>query len=108
MSVLDKEMVDGMALDNDGEGIRLLISDHLDWENEYEHLLILQKKINSYIDFCEDHQYEQVYKDNLIEYAVFEIHFKYEPTEKTFKFLEQVQRQINEMGITLECYITED
>ncbi len=31
MSVLDRETVDGMALDKDGRGIRLLIADHLDW-----------------------------------------------------------------------------
>lgn len=40
MSVLDKETVDGIALDRDGNGIRLLITDHLDWGNEHNHLLI--------------------------------------------------------------------
>ena len=42
---------------------------------------------------------------DLIEYAVFEIHFKYEPTKKAMDFLEQVQRQVNELGITIECHI---
>lgn len=47
MSVLDRETVDGMALDKDGKGIRLFISDHLDWSDEYNHLLVLQEKINA-------------------------------------------------------------
>ena len=107
MSVLDKETVDGMALDQDGKCLCLLISDHLDWSNEYQHLLALQEKINNYILFCEDEQYCQVYQDAPIEYAVFEIHFMHEPTEKAWKFLEQVQKQVNELGITLRCHISE-
>ena len=107
MSVLDRNTVDGMALDKDGKGIRLLIADHLDWSNEYHHLLALQEKINAYIAFCEDRQYNQVYKDILVEYAILEIHFKYEPTMKAMNFLEQVQRQINEIGIAIECHISE-
>ena len=107
MSVLDKETVDGIALDRDGNGIRLLITDHLDWGNEHNHLFILQEKINSYIAFCEGHQYDQVYKNAIVEYAIFEIHFMFEPTAKAMNFLEQVQRQVNEMGIAIECHVTE-
>lgn len=107
MSVLDRETVDGMALDKDRKGIRLLITDHLDWSNEYNHLLVLQDKINAYIVFCEEHQYNQVYKNILVEYAIFEIHFKFEPTIKAMNFLEQVQRHVNEMGIAIECHISE-
>lgn len=106
MSVLDKETVDGMALDKNGKVIRLLIADHLDWSNEYNHLLVLQDKINAYIAFCEEHQYNQVYKNILVECAILEIHFKYEPTIKAMNFLEQVQRQVNELGIAIECHIS--
>lgn len=105
MSVLDKKTVDGMALDQDRNCLRLLISDHLDWSNEYNHLVALQEKINAYIDFCEERQYCQVYPNAMITYAVFEIHFQHEPTKRAWNFLEQVQRQVNEMGITLECHI---
>lgn len=44
MSVLDRKIVDGMALDKKGKGIRLFIADHLDWSDEYNHLLVLQEK----------------------------------------------------------------
>ena len=93
MSVLDRESVDGLALAQEGQELRLLIADHLDWNNEYDHLVALQEKINAYIDFCEDHQYRQVYPDAAIKYAVFGIHFQHEPTKKAWSFLERVQSQ---------------
>ena len=78
---------------------------HLDWKDEYNHLLILQEKINSYITFCEEQQYKDVYKDISVEYAIFEIHFKFEPTNNAMNFLGQVQKQLGEIGILIECYI---
>lgn len=105
MSVLDYEKVDGIAKGSDLKSIRLLISDHLNWENEYEHLLALQEKINSYISFCESQQYNAIYKNYVVEYAVFEIHFKYEPTANAIKFLETVNKQLNELGIVIEVHV---
>lgn len=105
MSVLDYNKVDGIAKGNDLKSIRLLISDHLDWENEYEHLISLQEKINAYISFCENQQYNAIYKNYVVEYAVFEIHFKYEPTANAIKFLENVNNKLNEIGIVIECHM---
>lgn len=105
MSVLDYQKIDGIAKGNDSRGIKLLISDHLDWENEYEHLLSLQEKINAYITFCESQQYKEIYEDCIVEYAVFEIYFKYDPTSNAIKFLETVNSQLNELGISIEYYI---
>ena len=62
MSVVDKDKVDGIALTED-KIIKLLITDHLSWEKEYEHLLILQEKINSYLAFCESDQYREIYPE---------------------------------------------
>ena len=106
MSVLDEKIVDGIALAQDGKCLCLLITDHLDWSREYDHLISLQNKINGYISFCENRQYCEIYPDAQIECAVFEIHFLYEPTEKAWKFLEEVQKQVNEMGIRLRCQIS--
>lgn len=107
MSVVEKEKIDGMAITEDKKGLKLFISDHLDWEDEYSHLLILQDKINAYIGFCENNQYREVYQDVKIQYGVFEIHFLYEPTENAIKFLNRVQNQVTELGIMLECHISE-
>ncbi|MBE6839016.1 MAG: hypothetical protein E7507_05675 [Ruminococcus sp.] len=106
MSVLDREVVDGIALDENKNELRLLITDHLDWSDEYSHLLALQEKINSYIGFCEGKEYNEFYKDALIEYAIIEIHFKNEPIANAMDFLKQVQQQVNELGIAIECHIS--
>ena len=104
---METDRIDGLALDNDGACLRLMIADHLDWKDEYRHLMALQEKINGYISFCEDGQYQQFYKDATIQYAVFEIHFQHEPTPTALSFLERVQQQLVEMGITIECHLPE-
>ena len=54
MSVVDNKTVDGVALTDDKKGIILLITDHLEWKDEYQHLIMLQAKINAYISFLEE------------------------------------------------------
>ena len=107
MSVLENDRIDGIALDEANRCLRLLITDHLDWSNEYQHLVALQEKINAYISFCEEEQYQEIYKDAEIRYAVFEIHFQNEPTDTAIAFLERVQQQLTEMGIVIECHLPE-
>ena len=53
MSIVDNKTVDGIALTDDNNGIILLIADHMDWRDEYQHLVMLQEKINVYITFLE-------------------------------------------------------
>ena len=68
MSVVDNKTVDGVALTDDKNGIILLITDHVDWSDEYRHLVMLQEKINVYITFFEEKQYEEIYKEEEIAY----------------------------------------
>ena len=49
MSVVDNKTVDGVALTDDKKGIILLITDHLEWKDEYQHLIMLQAKINGMV-----------------------------------------------------------
>ena len=43
MSVLDSGTIDGMATDENGKALILLISDHLDWKNEYDLISVILK-----------------------------------------------------------------
>ena len=106
MSVTETNIVDGIALSEEGT-FKMLITNHLDWCDEYKHLMILQEKINSYIAFCEGKQYKEIYKSNLIEHVIFEIHFLYEPTNNTLLFLKQIPAQISELTVSIECHISE-
>ena len=85
MSVVESGAVDGIGL-AENETMKMLITDHLDWQDEYKHLLILQEKINAYIH----------------------LHFMFEPTQNTYRFLEQIPGRINELDLSIECHITEE
>ncbi|MFA0814300.1 MAG: DUF6572 domain-containing protein [Anaerofustis sp.] len=106
MTVLETNVIDKMGVKEEGDCLALLISDHLEWNNEYEHLKILQDKINAYIAFLEDKQFEETYPDNHFKYASIEIHFMYDITENCEKFLQVVQDQVGELGIKIVAEIT--
>ena len=97
MSILDENKVDGLAVTDDSKGLILLLADHLEWTEEYEHLILLQNKINAYITFWENKQYKQVNKKLRPEYCIVEWHALYEPTEKALAFLEQVNKQTSDI-----------
>lgn len=108
MSVVDNKMVDGVALTDDKNGIILLITDHVDWSDEYQHLIILQEKINVYITFLEEKQYEEIYKGKEIVYGVIEIHFLHNLTINAEKFLQSVQNQVAELGIKIQYSVSKE
>ncbi|MDE6473569.1 MAG: hypothetical protein K2L70_00520 [Clostridia bacterium] len=97
MSVVESETVDGVAV-NENQ-LKLLISDHLDFNDEYNHLLCLQNKINSYLGFIENRQYCEIYPDYKVDSVVIEIHFKYNITDNCKKFITVVNNQISEMSV---------
>lgn len=107
MSVIDKKTIDSIAVTDD-EGIILLITDHLEWKDEYNHLVILQEKINAYISFLESGQYKDIYNNEEFRYGIIEIHFKYKLTEKANQFLRTVQNQISEIGLMIQYLVSEE
>lgn len=102
MSVIDTDKVDGIGISRDGQKLVLLITDHLDWSNEYEHLIQLQKKLNSYIAFLESQQYEGIYPDGKFSSFCIEVHFMYEPTANCFKFIDVVKKQLADQNISID------
>ena len=106
MSVLEAKAVDGIAMTNDDKGIVLLITDHLGWENEYQHLKILQKKINAYISFWETEQYKEIYTDKIISYGIIELRFIEKIPQSAIKYLQVVQKQVGKLGIRIKYLIS--
>lgn len=57
MTIEQTNVVDFVAFDDAGKNVFLIVVDHLVWdENEGEHLLLLQDKLNTYIEFVEGGQ----------------------------------------------------
>ena len=107
MSVIQENKIDGMGVNNKSQELNLLITDHLDWENEYEHLLILQEKINAYINYIKSKQYVSVYPNKIFKRFAINIWFKYDITENCFKFLDVIANQVEELGIVIKAELRE-
>lgn len=111
MAIDNVNIIDGTGIDRDRKAICLLLTDHFSWEgddgfSEYDHLMLLQDKINAYISYLESKQYEEQYPGEIFEMAVIEIHFKYDITENCEKFLNTVQNQVGQYGIKIEAHIS--
>lgn len=100
MSVIEKNKIDGIGKSKDNKKIVMMISDHMNWDNEYEHLIILQDKINAYIHFIENGQVAQMYP-NFNEYVIM-IYFKIKISEKCWQFIQTVNYQLKSDKIQIE------
>lgn len=105
MSVIESNKIDAMGKSKENEELIFLITDHLNWENEHEYLLILQNKINSYLEFIESKQYLETYPQDVFEGYVIEIHFQHGVSENCFKFLEVVANQVEVLNIKIRVEV---
>ena len=103
MSVTDVNKIDGVAINKEGNKLMLLITDHLDWSNEYEHLLQLQDKVNAYVGYIENRQYNEIYPNNAFVSFCVEIHFLHQPTSNCMKFIDVISEQLKEHDIFVEA-----
>ena len=102
MTIVEIDKVDAAGIDNTDETIlRLMISDHLDWREEYKHLQMLQDKINGYLEFIEAEEYVERFGDNIKTFII-DIHFLSPITENCAKFLETVSAQLESYNIFIE------
>ena len=77
MAVTDSKKIDGIAYDDNATTLILEIYDHLNFEGkfEFDHLAILQDKLNSYIWFINSKQYEKIYPNKIFGKFIINIHF---------------------------------
>lgn len=105
MSIIDKDKIDSIGINKENGNVMIAISDHLDWSNEYEHLIMLQDKLNSYLSFIESGEIYESYskaKDKDIEIIIYA---KYDITEKAKEFLNVAYNRIVEAGFSLSCEV---
>lgn len=102
MSVLEIDKIDGIGIHSNEDELVILITDHVDWRSEYNHLLQLQNKINAYISFIENKQYLKIYQNRNFNKFCIEIHFKYNVSENCRKFIETTNNQLEELKIHVD------
>lgn len=102
MSIIEVNVVDAIGISKDSKNLILMISDHLDWNNEADHLFALQSKINSYLGFIESKQYNETYPHDIFESYIIDLRFKFKITAKCLEFIEVLNRQLDEFNIFVE------
>lgn len=60
MSILESGTIDIVATRRGSAEVRLVIADHVDWSDPYDHCLLLQDKINTYVAAVESGQLRTV------------------------------------------------
>jgi len=100
MSVDQKDTVDLISTLPDGE-VLLTISDHLPWDENNEHLLVLQDKLNSYLIFIESGEIFESYSTAKNKSFIIEVVMKYKPNEVALVFLTQCKDTIENTGVQL-------
>lgn len=59
--LIDTDVIDFISTNKNTQDVTLTISDELNWEDEEEHLTLLQEKLNSYLEFIETGQLFEEY-----------------------------------------------
>lgn len=107
MSVENLKVIDFASIDQNGNAV-LTISDHLDWNDSNEHLLILQNKINVYLSTIENGSFYEDYPDAKNRDIVISIVAKYEPNEDARKFLDATKEKLQSAGYIFRLSVLED
>jgi len=99
---LDKiNEIDAIGIDNQTEVAVLSIIDELDWEEEKNHLILLQEKINMYLSFIESGEIFDAYPDAKNRNIEIRIFAGYELPEIAIEFLNKALGIVAEAGFKL-------
>jgi hypothetical protein len=103
MTVEETDKVDRIAFNRQNGDVLLVISDHLDWgENEGEHLLALQAKLNTYLEFVESGQLYANYPHANGKRIIFYVVGKFPLSDEASKLYQLAGKAIEEYGYVLQ------
>jgi hypothetical protein len=103
MSIDETSKIDFWWRDKEKGLAVLAISDHLDWDqDEGEHLLLLQEKLNTYLHFIESGEMVKTKPDMAGLPVVIQILAKYPLSEQATTFYRLAEKTISGAGFSLE------
>ena len=107
MAVTDVNVIYGIAFDDDNKTLIMEIYDHLHFEGkfEFDHIVILQDKLNTYLWYIESKQYADIYPDKQFDNFVINIHFRYEITENCKKYINVSNQKLSVLNIKIVSYL---
>ena len=97
MAVTDTDVVDGIAFDDADKTLIMEIYDHLDFEGkfEFDHISILQDKLNTYLWYIDSGQYEDIYPQKDFDRFLINIHFLHDITDNCIKFIDVCNQKLS-------------
>ncbi len=102
MSIDQPSVIDFLWKDGRNNRAVLTISDHLDWEEEGEHLLLLQDKLNHYLEFVESGQLMKSKPEFKGLPVLIHVAAKHPLSEQAGRFYEMAKKRAAELGFSLE------
>lgn len=105
MSVAETGVIDMWGIPAwDKSKIELVITDHLGWEpeEEMEHLLLLQEKVNSYISFIESGEINTAIPSAVGKAPIIRVIGKYALSKQAEAFVERVTEVLSDADIEFE------
>ncbi len=109
MSVDQKDVIDFVGRSKATGDIVLTISDHLDWDENLEHLYALQEKINCYLGYVESGQHVETYADAKDKKVQILILFRFHPPPgEVQEFLVGAQETIESLGHSFSYQVHEE
>ena len=107
VSLKNKNTIDGIAFDENKNELVMEIYDSIsDTEiSEYDHLILLQEKINTYLWFINNKQYEEYYPHCQVLKFLINIYFQSDITDNLKKFLNLANSKLKNSNISLLMYI---
>lgn len=99
MSVDQKDIIDFFSQSRATGDVTLTISDHLDWDQPREHLLILQEKINFYLTYIESGRILEACAEADANRIIIQVMFRCAPPEgEVTRFLAVAREKIAAAG----------
>ena len=89
MAVDNPSVIDFIGITSEDK-IALTISDHLEWNDQNDHLFHLENKIFSYLEVIENNQISKIYPAANDREIIIQIYFKYAPNDEGKLFLDNV------------------
>lgn len=107
MSITEVDKIDLVASRPDSNIVKLVVTDHLEWDDLDAHSLILQEKIDSYLYFVESGQLGDLAEPALpadIKVCI-TLASLYPPPSEAEPLLQQIRDSLESIGILFEVEV---
>jgi hypothetical protein len=98
MTIEQENVIDLIGLNEEENYISLIISDHLEWDDKNEKLLLLQGKVNSYLSYIESGQVYETHPESKDMDVQIVLTSMYEPNDEALKFFSLLSPIVEDAG----------